>query len=69
MHLCQQGHLVVPPSFPPSLAAPRIHAEMPIASIRNQDYPVTDRTAGQVNTNTDGKEKAEAAQSDRFGLM
>lgn len=69
MHLCQQGHLVVPPPLLPPVAALRIQTEMTIAAIKKSGLPSWRQKEITVNINEEwGKKMAEAAQLAWFGL-
>lgn len=67
MHLCQQGHLVVPPPLLPAAAALRIQTEMTIAAIKKSGLPSWQQKGLAVNINEEWEagELAEAAQLER----
>lgn len=67
MHLCQQGHLVVPSPLPPAAAALRMQTEMTIAAIKKSGLPSWQQKALAVNISDEWEagELAEAAQLER----
>lgn len=64
MHLCQQGHLVVPSPLLPAVAALRTQTEMTIAAIKKSGLPSRQRKGLAVNISDEWEagELAEAAQ-------
>lgn len=67
MHLCQQGHLVVPSPLLPTAAALRIQTQMTIAAIKKSGLPSWQQKGLAVNINDEWEagELAEAAQLER----